>query len=82
MSAIKDYGRWVLSCSWARNRPPSLSLTWGGLAVSWAVATVLVASVFALLAAGGFVEAVVVALLSAPAQAAVLVGLVYAARRP
>lgn len=57
-------------------------MTWGRLTVSWTLATALVALVFVLLAASGFLGGVAVALLWPPAQVAVIVGLVYAARTP
>ena len=81
MSAVLTYGRWVLSGSWARGRPGGSRLTWGRLAASYALTTVLVALVFAGLAAGGFLSSVAVALLWVPAQVAVIVGLAYAARQ-
>ena len=76
-----NYGRWVLTGSWARSRPSGSSLTWGRLAASWLLATLLVAALFTLLAAGGFLGAVAVALLWPFGQIAVVVGLVYAARQ-
>lgn len=75
------YGRWLISGSWRSVRPPGSGLTWGQLAASWAIATVLVALVFALLTGAGVISGVAVALLWVFAQAAVIAGLVHAARR-
>ncbi len=82
MNPIVGYGRWVLSGSWARGTPSGSSITWGRLAASYTLTTVLVALVFVGLAAGGFLGAVTVALLCVPAQVAVVAGLAYAARSP
>lgn len=82
MSAVPDYGRRVLSGTWVSERPEGSSLTWGRLAASWLLTTLLVASVFAALAAGGFLGAVAVALLLPLAQVAVVFGLVDSARTP
>ena len=82
MSSIAGYWRWMAYGSCARETPRGSRLTWGRLVVAWGVATVLAALVFAGLAAGGLLSGMAVALLWAPAQAAVLVGLVYAAGFP
>ncbi len=82
MNAVANYVSWVFSGSWARKRPAGSSMTWGRLAASWLLATILVALLFAGLAAGGFLGAVAVALLFPFAQAAIVVGLVYASRVP
>ena len=82
MNSILDFGRWVLSGTWWTRRPENSLTTWGRLAASWVLATVLVALLFAILAAGGFLGGVSVALLWPFGQAAVIVGLVYAARKP
>ena len=80
MTSILSYGRWILSGSWWLRRPTGSALTWGRLVASWAIITVLVSLMFALLAAGGFLNGVAVALLWPSGQIAVVVGLVYAAR--
>ena len=82
MTSILSYGRWVLAGTWWARRPEGSGLTWGRLMASWFATTFLVAAMFALLAAGGFLGAVAVALLWPFGQIAVVVGLVYAARAP
>ena len=82
MNSMMTFGRWIVSGLWYPRRPESSSLTWGRLAVSWVLSTLLVSLLFVLLAAGGFLNGVTVALLWVPAQAAILLGLLYAARRP
>ena len=82
MSSIAAYGRWIAFGSWRRERLPGSSMTWGRLAASWVISTVLVAVVFALLAAGGLLGGVAVALLWPFAQTAVVIGLIYTARSP
>lgn len=80
MSAVLAYGRWVVGGSWARETPSASRLTRGRLAASWSIVIVLVAAALTSLAAGGFLSGVAVALLWPFAQAAVVVGLAYAAR--
>lgn len=65
-----------------QQRPPGSSMAWGELLRAYLLTTLLVALVFALLAAVGVVGGVGVALLWTPSQVAIMAGLWWSAREP
>lgn len=80
MRNIARYIRYVMSGRWSAGTPGDSRLSWRRLAGAWLATTVLVAVLFAALAALGLLGGVAVALLWPFAQVAVFVGLGYAAR--
>lgn len=80
MREIARYIRYLVSGTWASGTSGDSRLTWRRLAGAWLLTSVAVAAIFAILAAFGLLGGVAVALLWPFAQAAVLLGLGYAAR--
>lgn len=80
MRDIARYIRYLASGTWASKAPGDSRLSWRRLAGAWLATNVAVAVLFAVLAGFELLGGVAVALLWPFAQAAVLLGLGYAAR--